>query len=175
MTTAADRRPGVHGSAVRCARAVVVALLAALAVLIHHDTTSMAMPARAAATAMAGMDRTTAAGSTTTTAAGIMRTTAAGTRTTTIVALTTTTTTAAGHGTALHDANLAMDDHGCACSGPAMQHCAAGDVSTAKFTPPPAAVHVSRTDASFVLAGHGLPGTSHRAPPDLSLLSRLLI
>lgn len=151
MTTATDRRAGPRGSAVRCARAVVVALLAALAVLIHHDTMSAAMPARAMS-AMADMDHSSASMTMMTTAV------------------------AAGHGTALHAANMAMDDDSGACSGPAMQHCSAGDVGTAKLAPPPAAAHVGRADASpGVLSGHGLPGTSHRAPPDLSVLSRLLI
>lgn len=151
MTTATDRRARSRGSAVRCARAVVIALLAALAVLIHHDTTTAAMPARAMS-AMAGMDHTPATIAMTTTAAS------------------------AGHDTALQATNTATDDDIGACSGPAMQHCSAGDVATAKPAPPPAAAHLGRSDASHGLfAGHGLPGTSHRAPPDLSVLSRLLI
>ncbi|MER6123939.1 hypothetical protein ABT173_15030 [Streptomyces sp. NPDC001795] len=149
MTTARDRRAGFRGSAVRCAWTVVVALLAALAVLIHHDTTSAPAPAMSA---MADMDHTSAAMPMTTTAAS------------------------AGHGTAFQAANMAMDDHSGACSGPAMQHCSAGDVGTTKLAPPPATAHVGRSDASYgVLAGRGLPGASHRAPPDLSVLSRLLI
>ncbi|MFF6829806.1 hypothetical protein [Streptomyces longwoodensis] len=151
MTTATDRRAGSRGSAVRCARAVVIALLAALAVLIHHDTTSAAVPARAMS-AMTGMDHNSAAMTMTATA------------------------TSAEHGTALQAANMAMDDDRGACSGPAMQHCSAGDVGTAKLAPPPAAAHYGRSDAFHgVLSGHGLLGTSHRAPPDLSVLSRLLI
>ncbi|MFF4550701.1 hypothetical protein ACFY1J_42125 [Streptomyces sp. NPDC001406] len=151
MTTATDRRAGPPGSAVRCAWAVLVALLAALAVLIHHDTTSTAMPARAMSV-MAGMDHTSAAMAMTTTAAST------------------------SHGTALQAANTAMDADGGACSGPGMQHCSAGDVSTAKLAPPPAAAHVGRADISYgVLSGRGLLGASHRAPPDLSVLSRLLI
>ncbi|MFF4905788.1 hypothetical protein ACFY2T_13050 [Streptomyces sp. NPDC001260] len=146
--TAWQARPRSY---VRCARAVVIALLAALAVLIHHDMTSAAMPTRAMS-AMAGMDHTAA------------------------TMIMTTSVAATGHGTVLQAANTAMNDDSGACSGPAMQHCSAGDVATAKLAPPPSATHVGRSDASYgAIAGRGLPGTSHRAPPDLSVLSRLLI
>ncbi|WP_306187385.1 MULTISPECIES: hypothetical protein [unclassified Streptomyces] len=153
MTTAIGRRAGFRGSAVRCARAVVVALLVALAVLIHHDTTSMAMPSRAAMSAMPGMDHTSAAMTTTPTAAS------------------------AGHGRAPRAADMAMDDDGGACSGPAMQHCSSGDVGTPQLLAPPSALPlaVQGSPVEGVLAGHSPPGISHRAPPDLSVLSRLLI
>ncbi|MFF4759197.1 hypothetical protein [Streptomyces sp. NPDC001292] len=150
MTTATGRRAGSRVSAVRCAW-TVVALLAALAVLIHHDTTSGAMPARAMS-AMTGVDHT---------AAALPMTTA---------------DVSAGHDTALQAANTAMDDDSGACSGSAMQHCSAGDVATAKPAPPPAVAGVDRSDASHgVFARQGPTGTPHRAPPDLSVLSRLLI
>ncbi|MEU3518348.1 hypothetical protein ABZ770_24235 [Streptomyces sp. NPDC006654] len=149
MTTATDRRAGPRGSAVRCARAVVVALLAALAVLVHHDTMSAVMPAHSMS-AMAGMDHTSAA--------------------------MIPTATSAAHATAPKAANTAMGDDGDACSGPGMQHCSAGDVGTAKLLPPPAAVTIVRSDALGGMPARRDPtGTSHRAPPDLSVLSRLLI
>ncbi|WP_050375670.1 DUF6153 family protein [Streptomyces acidiscabies] len=140
MTT--DRRTGPRSSAVRCAWTVLVALVAALAVLVHHDTTSVAMPVHATS-AMTGMDHTS----------GAMTSTVASGR----------------HGTA-------MDDGGGACSGSAMQHCSAGDVGTVKLVPPPATAGIVRPDAfRDVSAQRDPPGTSHRAPPDLSVLSRLLL
>ncbi|MFJ9118839.1 hypothetical protein ACIRJO_25170 [Streptomyces sp. NPDC102394] len=151
MTAAMDERVRPSGGAVRCARAVVVALLAALAVLVHHDTTSMAMPARAMS-AMAGMGHDTGH-------AGM-----------------TATPTSTVDATALRTVDIPMDRDDGACSGSAMQHCSAGDIGTAKLVPPADAVTVGRSHlppAAF--AGHRWPGRSHRAPPDLSLLSRLLI
>ncbi|MEU9242338.1 hypothetical protein [Streptomyces sp. NPDC048385] len=151
MTTATDRRAGlrgsaVRGSAVRCARAVVVVLLAAFAVLVHHDTMSAVMPAHS----MSAMAGTSAA--------------------------MTPTAASAAHGATLKAADTAMGDDGGACSGPGMQHCSAGDVGTAKLLPPPAAVTIVRSDAFRGTPARRDPtGTSHRAPPDLSVLSRLLI
>ncbi|MFJ9706053.1 hypothetical protein [Streptomyces sp. NPDC101234] len=149
MTTATDRQAGPRGGAARCARAVVVALLAALAVLVHHDTTSAVVPAHSM-TAMAGMDHTSAA--------------------------MTPSAASAAHGTVLKAGNMAMGDDGGACSGPGMQHCSAGDVGTAKLLPPPAAVTVVRSDAFPSMSARRDPtGTAYRAPPALSVLSRLLI
>ncbi|WP_458247292.1 hypothetical protein [Streptomyces sp. MAI_2237] len=151
MAAVTDERARPSGGAVRCARAVVVALLAALAVLVHHDTTSMAMPARAMS-AMTGMGHASAH------------------------ADMTATTTSTEDATVLRTVDLPMNGDDGACSGSAMQHCSAGDIGTAKLAPPAAAVIVGRSPlppAAF--AGHRWPGRSHRAPPDLSLLSRLLI
>ncbi|WP_316773421.1 hypothetical protein [Streptomyces sasae] len=149
MTTATDRQAGPRGGAARCARAVVVALLAALAVLVHHDTAYAATPAHSMS-AMAGTDHTYAA-----------------------VA---PTAVSAAHGTVLKAVYTAMDDESGACSGPGMQHCSAAGVSTAKLLPPPAAVTVVRPDAFRSVSAQRDPtGTSYRAPPDLFVLSRLLI
>ncbi|MEU2422246.1 hypothetical protein ABZ619_14660 [Streptomyces sp. NPDC007851] len=149
MTTATDRQAGPRGGAARCARAVVVALLAALAVLVHHDTMSAVMPAHSMS-AMAGTDRTSAA--------------------------VTPTAASAAHGTVLKAADTAMGDDGGACSGPGMRHCSAGDVGTAKLLPPPAAVTAVRSDACHSMSARRDPTrTSYRAPPVLSVLSRLLI
>ncbi|MFF7986071.1 hypothetical protein ACFZDK_44385 [Streptomyces sp. NPDC007901] len=149
MATVTDGQAGPRGGAARCARAVVVALLAALAVLVHHDTTSVVTPAHSMS-AMAGLDHTSAA----------MAPTAA----------------PAAHGTVLKAVDTAMDDDGGACSGPGMQHCSAGDVGMAKLLPPPAAVTAFRSDAFRSVSAQRDPtGTSYRAPPDLSVLSRLLI
>ncbi|MEU6200292.1 hypothetical protein [Streptomyces sp. NPDC047061] len=162
MTTATDRQAGPRGGAARCARAVVVALLAALAVLVHHDTTSAVTPAHSMS-AMAGMDHTYVA---MTPAAGMDHTHAAMNPPAASVA----------HGTVLRTAYPTTGDEGGACSGPGMQHCSAGDTGTAKILPPPAAVTAVRSDAFPSLLTQSDPTwTSYRAPPDLSVLSRLLI
>ncbi|MGW1619068.1 hypothetical protein [Streptomyces sp. NPDC002172] len=149
MTTATERQAGPRGSAARCARAVVVALLAALAVLVHHDTTSAVTPAHSMS-AMAGMDHTSAA--------------------------MTPMPAPVAHGAVLKTADTATGDDGGACSGPGMQHCSAGNVGTAKLLPPPAAATVVRSDAFRSMPAQRDPtGTSYRAPPDLFVLSRLLI
>ncbi|MFJ9565045.1 DUF6153 family protein [Streptomyces fuscichromogenes] len=149
MTTVTDRRAGPRGCAARRARALVVALLAVLAVLVHHDTTYAVMPAHATS-AMAGPDHMSAA--------------------------MTSTAASAAHGTAVRTADTAMGGDGGACSGSGMQHCSAGGVGTTTFLPPPAVVTVVRSDAfRSVSAQHVAAWTSYRAPPDLSVLSRLLI
>ncbi|MEV6291434.1 hypothetical protein AB0M41_13670 [Streptomyces sp. NPDC051896] len=58
-----------------------------------------------------------------------------------------------------------------------MQHCSSGDVGTPQLIAPPSALPkaVQGSPARGVLAGHNPSGISHRAPPDLSVLSRLLI
>lgn len=154
MRAATYRRISLRGSAPRWTRAAVVALLAALAVLVHHDAAVSATPSTAMS-AMSGMDRTAAMAQ---------------------------ATAPAGHDAAARAAAPGMD-HGCGggcgggCSGPAMQHCSSGNVSTPQLlTPPSAPAHaVQGSPAQNIRAGHGPSGTSHRAPPDLSVLSRLLI
>ncbi|MEV7387934.1 hypothetical protein [Streptomyces sp. NPDC091215] len=150
MTAATYRRIGrPRGSALRWTWAAVVALLAALAVLVHHDAAVSATPATAMSV-MPGMHHTAAAQATAQT----------------------------GHEEAARTVAPAMDhDGGGACSGPAMQHCSSGDVGTPQLLTPPSAVPhaVQGSPVQGIRAGHGLSGISHRAPPDLSVLSRLLI
>ncbi|MFG2955028.1 hypothetical protein ACGF5O_15000 [Streptomyces sp. NPDC048291] len=152
MTAATYRRISPRGGAPRCAWVAVVALLAALAVLVHHDVAVSATPATAMS-AMPAMDHTA------TTAPA-------------------TAPTGPGEAARVEAAAPAMDhDDGGACSGSAMQHCSSGDVSTPQLLAPPSALPrtVRSSSVRSVLAGHGPSGISHRAPPDLSLLSRLLI
>ncbi|OIK06137.1 hypothetical protein [Streptomyces monashensis] len=149
MTAATYRRISPRGSAPRWTWATVVALLAALAVLIHHDSVGAVTPTTAMS-AMPGTDHTAS-----------VRTTA---RT--------------GHHEAARTAAPAMDhDGGGACSGPAMQHCSSGDVGTPRLLAPPSAlahtVHGSATPG--FPHGRSPSGVAYRAPPDLSVLSRLLI
>ncbi|MEV5954767.1 hypothetical protein AB0M11_13515 [Streptomyces sp. NPDC051987] len=160
MTEATCRRLSrPRGSATRWTWAAVVALLAALAVLLHHDTAAPAGPV-APVTAMGGMP-----GMTHTTAPATGRTGPAEAAPSSATA----PTPAPGQD---HD-----DDDGGPCSGPAMQHCSAGDVSGPQLLAPPSAVRhaVQGFLAQRVPAGHVPSGIPHRAPPDLSLLSRLLI
>ncbi|MFK0112123.1 hypothetical protein [Streptomyces sp. NPDC091217] len=151
MTAATYRRIGrPRGSALRWTWAAVVALLAALAVLVHHDAAVSATPATAMSV-MPGMHHTAAAAQ---------------------------ATAQTGHEEAARTVAPAMDhDGGGACSGPAMQHCSSGDVGTPQLLTPPSAVPhaVQGSPVQGIRAGHGLSGISHRAPPDLSVLSRLLI
>ncbi|MFF8952175.1 hypothetical protein ACF09I_25720 [Streptomyces sp. NPDC014940] len=145
MSRAPGRPTGSRHSAVRCAWTMVITLFAALAVLAHHDTSAI-MP-----TQMAGMTHTSSI-------------------------MTPATASEAGHGTALRVVHTPMDEGSGACSGSAVQHCSAGDVSTAKPVSPPAAVAIIRSDTfSIPSAGTPLSAASDRAPPDLSVLSRLLI
>ncbi|GLX49280.1 hypothetical protein Shyhy01_22300 [Streptomyces hygroscopicus subsp. hygroscopicus] len=72
----------------------------------------------------------------------------------------------------------AMDhDADGACSGADMQHCTSGAVGSPQWLAPPTVrtPAVPGAPGHGVLAGRGLPGNPHRAPPDLSVLSRLLI
>lgn len=136
----------------RWAWAGIVALLAALAVLVHHDTTSVAMPAPAASSmgTMPGMNHGLAA--------------------------VTQIQPSSGHEATVRDTNTSTGNGSGPCSGPVMEHCSAGDIGSVKIAPSPAVPH---TDMYAVAAGspvgHGPPGRPYRAPPDLSVLSRLLI
>ncbi|MFF3582401.1 hypothetical protein [Streptomyces mirabilis] len=62
------------------------------------------------------------------------------------------------------------------CSGMATQGCSAAGVGTVELVPPakPAVDHVPLAPARAV-AGRDVPGATVRAPPDLTLLSRLLL
>jgi hypothetical protein len=69
----------------------------------------------------------------------------------------------------------ATDDRG-ACSGTAAQHCSAAGVDSVQLAPPHQSV-LSRAPAvrPGAAVGRDVPGTTGRAPPDLSVLSRLLL
>jgi len=128
MTTA-DRGPG---GALRWARVVVVALVAALAVLVHHETVAavhMSMGMRHAAVRASAPTPGPA-----------------------------------------HDVDGA-------CAGAAVEHCcsAAGVDSLKLAAPQQSALDCSAAVRARAVAGRDVPGTTGRAPPDLSLLSRLLL
>jgi len=153
MTTAEDRRSTTGCIVLRCTRAAVIALVAVLAVLVHHETVAP-MPCiqpghMVAAAEMTGVDdgplpsapgrsdaRVPQAGATDPAAVG---------------------------------------DDG-SCSGTTMQHCSTAGVNTVELAPPAqAAVDQIQAAASPAVAGREVPGTVVRAPPDLSLLSRFLL
>jgi hypothetical protein len=154
MTAATQRRTSPHGSAVRWTWAGVVALIAALAVLVHHDTTVMPSPALSSMSSMGAMPGMEDHGS----------------------AAMAAESSQSGHDAQVKAAAPASDGGASACTGPAMLHCASGDVGTAKFAPPLPVLHGAVDETEYgMLAGHRPPGETPRAPPDLTLLSRLLI
>ncbi|MFI0731478.1 hypothetical protein ACH4S9_21185 [Streptomyces sp. NPDC021225] len=149
MTTAGTRRIRARGGAVRWTRVAVIALFAALVVLVHHETAAVSAPAHA--TAMSGMP-------------GMGHAPA-----------TATPLDATGHGSAAWPAAPVADSDVGPCPGMAMQHCATAGVDVVKIAPPAELrVGVGR-DTRAAPAGRDVPGTVSRAPPDLSVLSRLLL
>jgi hypothetical protein len=162
MTTATHRRGAAHGAVPRWTRAAVVALVAVLALLVHHETAATVThvppaavahvpPAGAAGTGGMADPRPTAVPATSVHPGG--HAAPAG-----------VTVPAAAH-----------DDEG-ACSGTTAQHCSAAGVDGLKF---PLPHQPSPGGAAAVLpgaaAGRDVPGATGRAPPDLSVLSRLLL
>ncbi|MFR9793377.1 hypothetical protein ACL07V_32690 [Streptomyces sp. MB22_4] len=151
------RRTGSHRGAARRSWAAVLALLAAFVVLVHHD---MGAAPAAPATAMSAMPGTEHAAHGMSAMPGTQH---------------------AAHGMTGPDTaalTSAMDhDAGGACSGADMQHCTSGAVGSPQWLAPPTVrtPAVPGAPGHGVLAGRGLPGNPHRAPPDLSVLSRLLI
>lgn len=165
----APRTDAAYG-VVRRVRAAVIALLAALAVLIHHETA-------AAST-----------GPTVTSALHVMTPgmVAAGGHAAPATAM-------AGHGhggTAQHPAHagaagqaaepsdaaapVTSSTDGPPCSGMAMEHCSTGSLETVKLPMPvPNAVPWGLAAAEAVAAGPKSASRDGRAPPDLSVLSQL--
>ncbi|MEV6791902.1 hypothetical protein AB0M87_07895 [Streptomyces sp. NPDC051320] len=151
MTAAMYRRISPRDAALRWTWAAVLALVAAFAVLVHHDTVGVATPT-AAMGVRPGMDH-----------GAVVPT----------QAIAQTVHDQAGQAVA-----PATDhDGGGPCSGPSMQHCSSGDVGTPQLLAPPAALHhaVQGSSVPGALAAQRPSGIWHRAPPDLSVLSRLLI
>ncbi|MGW2619368.1 hypothetical protein [Streptomyces sp. NPDC001500] len=144
-------------------RAAVVALLAALAVLIHHETVAVAI------------------GSTPSTAVHVM---APGMTTLAGEAAPTTVMAGQRHGNARHravkparaaaPAELRTD--GMSCSGMAMDHCSSASPEVVKVPPPAQSQGSSGLfPHETVTTGPKAVGTVGRAPPDLSVLSQLRI
>ncbi|PBC65767.1 hypothetical protein BKI49_00425 [Streptomyces sp. Tue6028] len=149
MTTADHPTDGPRGAVLRWTHAAVIALTAVLAVLVHHETAA-AVTHVPPAGAMAGMHHTST---------------------------TTVSVHAGGHAMppGVTTPASAHDDGG-ACSGTAMQHCSAAVADGMKLVPP----HQPSVDCAPALCAgaavsRDIPGTTGRAPPDLSFLSRLLL
>ncbi|MFJ9870244.1 hypothetical protein [Streptomyces sp. NPDC101165] len=149
MTTADHRPDGAHGAALQWTRAAVIALMAALVVLVHHETPA-AITHLSPARAMAGMGHT---------------------------ARPTLSVHASDHAMpSLATGPTAIHDDAGACSGTVMQHCAVAGVDGTKLVPPHhASTGCAPAAPAGTAAGRDVPGTTGRAPPDLSVLSRLLL
>jgi hypothetical protein len=153
MTTADHRSSGVRGAARRWTRGAVIALMATLAVLVHHETAAaiahVPPPGNTETISIAGMHHE---------------------------ALLAMPIHVSGHAMAPGVTAPAASDESGTCSGTVMQHCSAASVDTMKLAPP----HQSSTGCAPCLGsetavGRDVPGTTGRAPPDLSALSRLLL
>ncbi|MFC4463539.1 hypothetical protein ACFPH6_02765 [Streptomyces xiangluensis] len=143
-------------SAVRWACSAVTALLAALAVLIHHETAAItATPVQHAihsthvGHAMPGMASSSAAA--------------------------VPQGTAADHTDTLDAPAPAHGADGSACADPGMQHCTTASVDTVKLAPPPQRHGQQTANPYQAKPGRWPTGTISRAPPDLSVLSQLRI
>ncbi|MGW1375541.1 hypothetical protein ACWD6P_14870 [Streptomyces sp. NPDC002446] len=140
-----------RAGAVRWAGGVVLALLAALAVLIHHETAAItASPPRSAAHAghaMPAMGHPSPAPH-----------------------------AAAADHTDLHGTPApAHGADGSACTDPGMQHCTTASVEVFQLDVPSQG-HAAQPADPYRAGPGALPaGTVSRAPPDLSVLSRLRI
>lgn len=154
MTSAAHRGGTAHGAVLRWTRAAVIALVAVLAVLVHHETATAVthVPSARASGAgrLAGMHHTDAPTMPVHTSGHIMPPGA-----------TDPTTAPEGDGT---------------CSGAVLRHCTAAGVDSMKLPSPHQTPAGSASPLPAEAAvGRDVPGTAGRAPPELSLLSRLLL
>ncbi|SFG75062.1 hypothetical protein [Streptomyces mirabilis] len=153
MTTADHRPSGVRGAARRWTRGAVIALMATLAVLVHHETPAVIAhvlpPGKTETISIAGMYHE---------------------------APHPMPVQMSGHAVAPGVTAPTASDESGTCSGTVMQHCSAASVDTMKLAPP----HQLSTGCvpclgSETAIGRDVPGTTGRAPPDLSVLSRLLL
>ncbi|MFE7276153.1 hypothetical protein [Streptomyces sp. NPDC057623] len=154
MTARRARRVSAHGGAGRWTRAVVIALFAALTLLVHHGTA--AEPAAPAPAPAFGLSTTSAMPHTgDTTAMGMP--------------------VAAAMHVSAPEAPTPDGGEG-ACSTMATQHCSAIGVDTVNLAPPTALrPYYDKGAALGPVIGREVPGTTTRAPPDLSVLSRFLL
>lgn len=158
----APRTHAAHG-VVRWVRAAVIALLAALAVLIHHETVAVAIgPTASSATHVmtSGMVMSGGHSAPATAMSGHEHGSTAG---------------QAAEPTMASAPPMSSAD-GPPCSGVAMQHCSTGSLEVVKVPVPvqtPAPWGLPAPGA--VAAAPHSAGTVDRAPPDLSVLSQLRI
>lgn len=156
MTAAGAGRDRARGGAGRWAWGAVLALFAAFAVLLHHEANAVVSPS-VRATGMSGMAHMVHAPSAAMSGHGGM------------------SAHKRGHdGTARASAPAAHGDDG-PCSGMGGQHCSAAGIDVVKHLPPSEPWVGREGDVHATPAGRPVPGTVSRAPPDLSVLSRLLL
>lgn len=153
--------------AVRWTRAAVIALFAALAVLVHHETAAAALASASSSSVhvMPGRHGTMMAGGASGQSQSMgMSAHAHGGPSARTAELPATATPAV------------VSDDGPACSGMVMQHCASASVDAVKLVPPAASwVPRSLNPHDAATTGPKVDGTVGRAPPDLSVLSQLRI
>jgi hypothetical protein len=158
----APRTRASHG-VVRWARAAVIALLAALAVLIHHESAAVAIGPNSSPAAHVMTPGMVMSGS---------------------HAARATATSGHGHASAAaHTVKPTADAvptmisaDGPACAGMATQHCSTASLEVVKLAPParsPAPQGLAAHEA--VSSGAKAAATVGRAPPDLAVLSQLRI
>ncbi|MEU2912751.1 hypothetical protein ACWCQ0_11900 [Streptomyces massasporeus] len=147
----------VRARATRYAGGAVIALLAALAVLMHHEMAAVPQAPAQHAThstyighAVPGMASSSSAA---------VRQISDPAHADSAGAL------APAHGV----------DGGSACAVPGMQHCTSANVEVLKLPVPPQGTPVQTADPYQAQADPRRAGTVGRAPPDLSVLSRLRI
>ncbi|MGW1713752.1 hypothetical protein [Streptomyces sp. NPDC002156] len=139
---------------VRWARGVVIALCAALAVLVHHETVAVAVTSMPSAPhaghVMPGMAFSPSA------VAMPMR-------------------SAAAHTHVLGASPSAHSSPHSACATSGMQHCSTASIEVVKLAVPSPGHAGQSANPDQVHAGPVSAGTIGRAPPDLSVLSQLRI
>ncbi|WOT39051.1 hypothetical protein [Streptomyces coeruleorubidus] len=154
----APRTRASHG-VVRRARAALIALLAALAVLIHHETAAAAISSNLSSAAHMMTPGMVMSGNHAAPATGM---------------------SGHGHGSAAELTTAAVPTKSIAdsppCSGMTMQHCATASFEVVKLAPPTQTpVPWGLTVPVGVATGPKAAGAVNRAPPDLSVLSQLRI
>ncbi|MEU0681318.1 MULTISPECIES: hypothetical protein [Streptomyces] len=152
--------------AVRWTSAAVVALFAALAVLVHHETaaTAFAPTASSAVHVMPGMPGTAMMGG----PSGQTMDLSSHAHDSSAVQAAEPPAVAASSAVATGD--------GTACSGMVTQHCASASVDVVKLVAPTGSRVPKGLDPhNSAVAGPEAAGVVGRAPPDLSLLSQLRI
>ncbi|WP_159043273.1 hypothetical protein [Streptomyces sp. NBRC 110028] len=156
MTVRKVRPTRPRRDGVRWARAAVVALFAALAVLVHHQVAApMTSTSPSTAHTMTAMSMPMPSG-------GHDAHPRAASATATPV---------------LRSGPVLYGDGAMACGGAGMEHCSASGVDTLKLTAPTAMSYAEHDAAPHAaVSERGVSGTAERAPPDLlSVLSRLRV
>ncbi|MER5474330.1 hypothetical protein [Streptomyces sp. NPDC002685] len=138
------------GMTVRWVYGLFIALCAALAVLVHHETAAMSPSPMTGASSVMSTSSTEDA----THAGHVMP--------------------GKDTPTARNPSSPNADDTGC-CDGPGIQHCAAASIATVQLAVPSENESSPLADLREAAARRAPAGVVGRAPPDLSVLSQLRI